>query len=367
MSVLVSSRNIFLSTTPSGNSASGGIEDGIDTFRAIMNSVPLQTQNGEYAKISLVDFTMYRNFYYVNAKNNHVFFRLTETDGTVTDGDFILEKGDFILPDVQANFSKRLADALNAVTGISNVTVTNNVTKLPAYPNQTGNRKMNFKLTFADNTIASLILQCRNYNNNGVDNDGTTTSDFFNDSYALLGARRTSFNDTDFTSQNGFNVSISGDGEDVTVRSIYPMQTGTMPDIYLRCQEVVDNLESETFKINGTGGDSANIVSSTILGVIPVPPMGDITNDMVRYRGDDSSQYFIMSDNKNISELFFRITDAHGRSIVPLGNPLSPDNGNFFCQLTINFSVFTKGVGLPKNDNIENSNLRNAMIQQGIR
>jgi len=366
MSVLVSSKNIFLTTSPAGGLDSG-VDDGINTFRATMNSVPLQTQNGEYGKISLVDFTMYRNFFYVNAKNNHVFYRLTEVDGTVTDGDFILEKGDFILPDVQSNFSKKLAQALNAETGISGVTVTNVVTKLPAYPNETGNRKMNVKLTFANNTVASLILQCRNYNNNGVDNDGTNTSDFFNDSYALLGARKTDFNDVDFTSGSGFNVTISGDGKEVTIKSTYVMQTGTVPDIYLRCQEVVDNLESETFKLSGNGGSSANIVSSTILGVIPVKQMSDITNDIVRYRGDTSSPYFIFSDNRNISELFFRITDSHGRSIVPLSNPLSPENGSFFCQLTINFSVYTKGIGLPVNNNIENSNLRNAMIQQGTR
>jgi len=364
MSVLVSSKNIFLTTTPSGGLDSG-VDDGINTFRATMNSVPLQTQNGEYGKISLVDFTMYRNFYYVNGKNNHVFFRMTEADNTQNDGSFTLTHGDYTFKDLQSEFSSKLVVALNDINGISGVTAENITTDLAAYPNSTGNRKLNVKLTFPNNTVASMNIQCRNYNNNGVEADPLETTDFFNDSYALLGAKKTPSNDTDFATTSGFNIAVNG--ADVTIKSFYPMQTGTTPDIYLRCQEVVDNLESETFKLSGNGGSSANIVSSTILGVIPVPPMGDITNDMIRYRGDSSSPYYIFSDNRNISELFFRITDAHGRSIVPIKSPESTEVGNFFCQLTINFSVYTKGIGLPVNNNIENSNLRNAMIQQGTR
>ncbi len=364
MSVLVSSKNIFLTTTPSGG-LDAGVDDGINTFRATMNSVPLQTQNGEYGKISLVDFTMYRNFYYVNGKNNHVFFRMTEADNTENDGSFTLNSGDYTFTDLQEAFANKLKKALNAIDGISGVDFTLDTDDLAAYPNATGNRRLNINLTFPNNTVASMNIQCRNYNNDGVEADPNVTTDFFNDSYALLGAKKTNFNDVDFTSTSGFNVTV--DGADVTIKGFYPMQTGTMPDIYLRCQEVVDNLESETFKLSGNGGSSSNIVSSTILGVIPVPPMGDITNDMIRYRGDSSSPYYIFSDNRNISELFFRITDAHGRSIVPIKSPESTEVGNFFCQLTINFSVYTKGIGLPVNNNIENSNLRNAMIQQGTR
>ena len=360
MSVLVSSKNIFLTTAPSGG-LDAGVDDGINTFRATMNSVPLQTQNGEYAKISLVDFTMYRNFYYVNGKNNHVFFRVVETDGTVNDGSFTLVKGDFNFTDLQANFSDRLRIALNAINGISGVTVENIDTDVAE------NRKLSIKLTFPNNDIESMNVQCRNYNNNGVEENPLNTTDFFNDSYALLGARKTSINDENFETDSGFVINVTNGGETVAIKSFYPMQTGTMPDIYLRCQEVVDNLESETFKLSGNGGSNSNIVGSTILGVIPVKPISDVTNEIVRYRGDTSTPYFIFSDNRNISELFFRITDAHGRSIVPIKHPDYPELGNFFCQLTINFSVYTKGIGLPVNNNIENSNLRNAMIQQGTR
>ena len=359
MSILLSSKNIFLTTTPSGGLTTDGIDDGINTFRATLSSVPLQTQNGEYGKISLVDFTMYRNFYYVNGRNNHVFYRVVETDGTVTDGDFTLVKGDFNFTDLQANFSNRLKIALNAEDNISGVTVENIDNDVAE------NRKLSIKLTFPNNVIQSMSVQCRNYNNNGVEGNPLNTTDFFNDSYALLGAQRTPTDDENFETASGFSINVTNEGGTVAIKSFYPMQTGTMPDIYLRCQEVVDNLESETFKINGDGGDSSNIVGSTILGVIPVKPISDVTNEMVRYRGDTSTPYFIMSDNRNISELFFRITDAHGRSIVPIKHPDYPELGNFFCQLTINFSVFTKGIGLPVNNNIENNGNRNAMILKG--
>ena len=364
MSVLVSSKNIFLSTQPSGG-LSGGIDDQINSFRATLNNVPLQTANGEYAKISLVDFNMYRNFYYVNETNNKLFFNLVLADTTELDGSFTLTVGDFTYIKLQENFANSLLAAVNGLTGITGVTVAAVTTDLADYPNQTNNRKLFVKLTFPNTIdVDSLNIQARNY-------DGTetaVTSDFFNDSYALLGAKRTAVDDINFVGASGFETTVAVvAGEDVvSIKGFFTMNTSTLPNIYLRCQEVVDNLESETYKISQNGSNSSHIVGSTILAKIPVKSFGDITNDIIRYEGDDSSQYYVMSDNKNISELFFRLTDAHGRTI-PAMSADQASLGNLFCELTVNFSVFTKGVGLPKNDNIENSNLRNAMIQQGIR
>jgi len=365
----VSSKNIFLSTAPAGG-LSGTVDDGLNSFRATLNNVPLQTQNGEYAKISLVDFTMYRNFYYVNEKNNKVFFRIVETDGTINDSSFTLATGDYTYTDLQTNFADSMVRALNLINGISGVTATEVTTDLSNYANKTGSRKLHVNFLFPNNDITSMNIQCRNYNNGGVDEDPALTSDFFNDSYALLGANRTAVDDDNFATASGLQTTVTNAGGvyTVEVKGFYQMQTSTVPNIYLRCQEVVDNLESETFKLSGNGNNSSHIVSSTILGVIPVASMGDITNDIIRFQGDSSSPYYIFTDNRNISEIFFRMTDAHGREI---GAPRSVDAqttlGNLFCQLTINFSVYTKGVGLPVNNNIENANLRNAMIQQGTR
>ena len=71
MSVLLSSKNIYLSTQPAGNLSN--IDDQINKFRACLNNVPLQTGINQYGKISLVDFHMYRNFYNVNETNNTFF------------------------------------------------------------------------------------------------------------------------------------------------------------------------------------------------------------------------------------------------------------------------------------------------------
>jgi hypothetical protein len=254
--------------------------------------------------------------------------------------------------------------AVNALSSISGVTAAVVTTDLAQYPNQTGNRRISIALTFPSAlNVVSMNIQARNYDNGG-DFDTTGSSDFFNDSYALLGSKRTAVDDTDFAGASGFETTVASDV--VSIKGFFTMQTSTLPNIYLRCQEVVDNLESETYKISQNGSNSSHIVGSTILAKIPVKSFGDITNDIIRYEGDNSSQYYVMSDNHNISELFFRITDAHGRTI-PAMSADQASLGNLFCELTVNFSVFTKGVGLPKNDNIENSNLRNAMIQQGIR
>ena len=53
MSILLSSKNIYLSTQPSGNLSN--VDDGINKFRACLNNIPLQSGANQYGKISLID------------------------------------------------------------------------------------------------------------------------------------------------------------------------------------------------------------------------------------------------------------------------------------------------------------------------
>lgn len=351
MSILINSKNIFLSTQPSGGLSGGGIDDQLNSFRAALNNVPLQTSNGEYGKLTLIDFTMYRNFYKVNGNNNTFFMEVTK-NSVKSERTIRIPVGDYRLGQ---ELSTAVANAvLNKFKEFdSGASVTDIKPTTDTRANQNGEGKLEFKLNKTDATISAVKFQCRNY-----DNGSSGTTGDFNDSYALLGARRITKADASYTETSLSSAPSSEGAADFVVKGFYQMQDSTIPNAFIRCQEVVDNLESENFKMGQNGASDTHIVGSTILGKV------DATDDIIRYNGDSSSPYFIMSDNRNISELFFRITDSHGRTL-PAVDEFQSTLGNLFVEMTINFSVYTKGVGQPQNFNIENNGNRNAMILKG--
>lgn len=360
MSILVSSKNVFLSTQSSGG-LSGGVDDQLNSFRASLNNVPLQTNNGEYGKLTLTDFTMYRNFYYVNSTNNKFFFQYQTTSMLQTkDSSFNVTPGDYTMADLATQFTTDLIAAMNATDEMSNVALKSGTSVLPSEADKSGTGKgiLKFSLATTGTPITLFKIQARNYDGGKATATSGRQEGSFNDSYQLFGAKRITAEDSNFTNES-FSVAISGEEPVILdINGFYPLQTSTTPNLYIRCQEVVDNLESENFKMGVNGGNDTHIVGSTILGKV------DVSDEIIRYNGDTSSPYFIMSDNRNISELFFRITDSHGRTIPPVAAEQST-KGNLFVEMTINFSVYTKGTGQPVNNNIENNGNRNAMIIKG--
>ena len=227
MSVLLSSKNIFLSTQPSGNLSN--VDDTINKFRACLNNIPLQTGVNQYGKISLVDFHMYRNFYKVNETNN-IFFTQVVTNGvsglpitiTIPPGDYRLGAE---LSTAVANAVLTKVKLLPNQSGAS-VSLIKPTTNERA--NQNGDGKLQFKLTIvADQGIDAIKFQCRNYNSGN--NTGSTGD--YNDSYALLGAKRITEQDNTFT-----NVSLSSvldqNETDFTISGFYQMQDNTIPLLF---------------------------------------------------------------------------------------------------------------------------------------
>ena len=64
MSHIVHSRNLFIDTTNGNNQSQG------DDFNLELGANMLQAQDGQYMRLTLVNFNMYNNIYNVNATNN---------------------------------------------------------------------------------------------------------------------------------------------------------------------------------------------------------------------------------------------------------------------------------------------------------
>jgi hypothetical protein len=368
---MLSSKNIFLSTQPSGNLSN--VDDQIDKFRACLNNIPLQTDINSYAKISLVDFQMYKTLQNINTTNSSMEIEVTTSNGVVLTRHDSVPKGNY-------SYGNKIADMLathvrgrirNMVDDDGAKPFAGNKTNIVAdsvRPTGTGrinsgDGKIKFSLVFSTEapTVTSIVIRMRNYDLTG--DSIRDDIDGFSDSYAIFGGRRiTSADDT----RNSYKIVDEG-SRVFSFESYYPMQTTTMPYVYLRCSEVLNNLESENYQAGTLNGTDTHITGSNILAKIPVGLNGDgVGDEVIQYLGGGSSPYFILSDSRVISELFFFLSDEHGRPL-PIVNGGQTTNGNLFCNMTINFSIYSRAFTQPVNNNIENNNLSNAMIQQGIR
>ena len=351
MSIQLSSKNIFLSTHPSGKLGSGQL-DTLNRFRMCLNNTPLQTSNDSYGVISLIDFNMYRNFYYVNKYNNKIHYSYMHgTDNYV--GSFRLTPKDYTFNEIV----KQLQDQLIVVFGTSgaapgggpNKTFTDAGTNLPAvgYNKSTGGDGiLNTTMNCTAHGITALKLTCRNYNEGDLDD--------LNSSYELLGAKRIS-SSTDALDQS-FDVTI--DTDTIQVKGFYPMQLNTTPYIYLRCSEAIVNLASENYS-KAVHTSDTHIINSTLLCKIPV------NNEVIAINSDMSTPHYIRTDNKNISTIMFHLCDSHGRELPEVADDQAT-LGNLSCEMTINWSTYAKPTSQPINNNVELNTLRQGLTLQRI-
>ena len=355
MSVLLSSKNIYLSTQPSG---ALGPDDQINRFRACLNNVPLQTGINQYGKISLVDFHMYRNFYNVNETNNIFFIRIEGLfPGAPSDRTCTITPGDYRLGnELSTAVANAVLDQITRLDAGASIIAASTLPTTNGRDNQNGDGKLGFTIRVSGGSgITAVKFQCRNYNSG----NNTGALGDYNDSYALLGATRITEANADFT-QTSLTSTIAPDpGTDLVVSGFYQMQSNTIPFVYLRCTEVIENLESESYRLGDGTVAGTHITGSSTLAKIKVG------SEEVEFLGDNSTPYFIMTDNRNISQLFFQVVDQHGRHLPAIDTDQAT-LGNLHLEMTLNFSVYSRGVGQEQNFNIENNALNNAMLTQGI-
>jgi len=341
MSIQVSSKNIFLNTQKSGET---GSEDSTNSrFKMCLNNIPLQTGDNQFSRLSLVNFNMYRNFYLINKFNNKFHLKYDKGGSTINKEFFLTIKDYADIGDIAAEFQTRLIESL--ATAPQNITMKNQTGFTPQpiptyYKGDTGNGVLDLHLltdSGGAHGITNMTIQCRQFNT------ATSSETDFGDSYALMGAKRIA---SDSDTSSSFLIDTAIATTQITIKGFYPMQRTTMPYVYLRANESVKNLESENYKAAQNLNNSTHIVSSTILAKIPV------SNAFVTYTGDMSTPYYVDSNNRNIAEIQFTLTDQHNRDIQEAAS-LQTEKGNFSCELVLNYSVWNKSSSLPINNNIE--------------
>ena len=352
MSVLVSSQDIYVSTQQSGSASAQGSDDGFNRFRIAMNSNPLTTGNNQYGRLSVTQFSAYRNFYYVNEWNNKVW--LTYTHGGSNFAKLIeLTKQDYTnIGDIAAEFTTKLIAALSQAT----FTVKAG-TQSPAagfVKGQTGSGIFGVTLetTGAAHGFTNVKLQCRQY----LQDPSLTASSpaqgayGFNDSYALLGGKRIGAQDA---AAESFNV-VYYASDELVITGFFPLQRTTTQYLYMSCSENTSNMESQNISAAQPLSDT-HIVSSSIIAKIP------LNDTLIGFQQDQSTPFFVELDNRHISEILFEIKDHHGRTIDLIDGVTT--EGNMFSDMVFNWEVCSRG-GNPhelqapvKNFNIEQNTM----------
>ena len=322
MSVLTHSRDIFMSTNQSGQVGAG--ESQFSRFRMGLNTSPLTCGAGEMTKLSLTQFSCFRNFYYINQYNNLVNISYTHGNNNYF-APVLLTPGDYdTIEDIAAEFTTQLVARFRAQV---NVNFSPNNTQKPAADDEPPRlRKYGVTLTAAGHGITNLKIQTRQYGANTLFGGSTQ----FGDSYCILGSKRIGAEDV---TANSFAITYPSVNT-ISIAGFYPMQTTSMAFMYMRCSEVADNIESQNLSTNGSVQDS-HMVASHILAKIPV-------DDVVCALQYETSPYFLNSNNRHISELRFHLIDHHGREI-PLMDPDIELDGNLFSSATFKVETFAIG------------------------
>ncbi len=334
MSVLISSQDIYVSTQQSGSASAQGSDDGFNRFRIAMNSNPLTTGNNQYGRLSVTQFSAYRNFYYVNEWNNKVWL-IYSANGDNFAKLLELTKGDYsTIGDIAAEFTTQLiAKFAQHATFTVKAGTQSPIAGFTKGDSGTGIFGVTLETSGAAHGITNVRLQCRQYLQDPNLNPVQLPQGLygFNDSYALLGGKRIGAQDIN---ANSFTA-VNGANDELVITGFYPLQRTTTQYLYMSCSENTSNMESQNISAAQPLSDT-HIVSSSIIAKIP------INDTLIGFQQDQSTPFFVELDNRHISEILFEIKDHHGRT-VDMIRPDITTEGNMFSDMVFNWEVYSRG------------------------
>ena len=295
-----------------------------DDFVVNMASAGLQAGEGQYIRLNLESFNMFKNFYNINANNNK--FRLV-INGNQSVLFYIPPKNYKTIGDVATAWSTACAAAIVFILGGQSV-VSAVLPDPTLQMDDTSDRIIS--ATFTNSvSCTSIIVQC--YSNDG-------------DSYAIIGGDRINGSVTNDTT-NSINTTVTS-GFIYTLYGKYPAQRLTEEHVYL-CSDIPNNNIETTALSAGVITTSAHINTTCILGKIP------IDWEFINFNTATGREFIMNLPNRTINTLRFYLRDSKGRLIGrSSGNSSSSGGstqntlGNLNCSFVIKVEIIQ--AGLPK-------------------
>jgi hypothetical protein len=296
--VIVRSHNILIDTDrgePSSTAVKG------DKFEIDLNSEGIHLDEGQYIRLTLNNFEMYKTWTNVNDNN-----RLTELFiGEDVGGQTVYEKRLLALDpknyefinDIAVEFSNKFKNVIDTEYGISGVisAVTPDST---AGLNGTTDNIISFVYTA---TLSGAIDLTAIY---GRCPEG------IGDAYALLGCNRGRSSDPDNTKSYDITITTNSASSLVlTVSMYYPAQRSTTSSIYLRTSLNTAGAETASLNDPNTPANRSQVIQSNIWAKIPV------NSEFCVFNSNTGREYFIDVPQKYLSHFRLFLTDEHNRPI----------------------------------------------------
>ena len=268
-----------------------------DDFQLHLNTQSIDADRGQFIRVSLNEFAMYKTFTNVNA-NNSAF--IVDNSATAAQKVSLDHQNYDTIYEIATNFSDKLGAVMLADS--TNATANNFLVSDLAPGNTTG-------INGTTDNIISFKIQLRNVSNVVINHNFTTflvqMFEEEGDAFALLGGNRI-YGSTPST-QNSITVSV--DSSSITFQCLYPAQRSTTSHIYLRTSMTTGSSETASLT-QDTGIDVAPEVSySSILARIPV------NSEFCVYEPNSDRCYFLDLHQKHLNNIRFYLTDHKNRRI----------------------------------------------------
>ena len=338
---LIQSYNIFVDTDKA-NLVGDKNQKGDEYDIKFANHTP-RANDGEFIRLSLVDFCMYNNIYDLNENNRTFEFQATADTGTHLP---VVEKIPFPcyinnLNNLAFRFGNGLLTSITAAaqatTGSSVDATTFEVDTPTIYDDglSSGQRPDEFKKggtgEFGNTSqrLLKITFTTRDSGGNPVAHQLNDLIFRFDETdgeaYKLLGGLRR--DDTTNTTFNGLKTTVATNT--IVVQGFFPMQRNTEPYVYLRVNTPNSGLESSVLTNDVGGTDDVNyeqfVRNSDILAKIPCSRLSSPDHEeYIRYIATERLDYFVGLTQRTLPTLKLRLTDSKNR---PLGRKRAVKGG----------------------------------------
>lgn len=330
---VVNSFNLFVDTEKS--SVVGDGQSRGDDVHVHFQNQTLQAGDGEYIRLSLVNFTMFNNLHQVNKNNSK--FQVAGTANSVSFSfqEINLERKNYAnLKDIATSFATALGTKL---ANASSATTFENTTILPSTTtmNSTDNRLLDITLT-SKNAVGSTVAH-------GITALTIQTRAEDGESSTILGSLRLD-DATDSTFESFKVTGITAGATTIRVQGYFPMQRMSDPYVYLRCNAQQNGLEMSVLS-NDSGSFATDVLNSDILAKM----FKD--TEFINYDSSTGNEYFMHLQQRKVANLRLFLTDSKGRKLGRRSSErdkgtaagLADSNGNFenLTQSTLGNLSFT--------------------------
>lgn len=289
-----------------------------DDFRVNLGSAGITAGDGQFIRLTLQSFNMYKNFYNINPNNNQFTISGVITSGSVafSGSATITPKNYKTIGDLATAFSSAVSTQL--ATLISSTAVISAVVPDPTLNmDDTSDRIIGFTITTGV-ALTSLSITC--YKGN--------------DSYALLGV------DEIVSPATTSSFTITGATTSWAVAGKYPAQRSTEEHAYLRCDAVNNNIEMAGLSLGVMPTNTSSLLSSDILMKCP------IDHEFINFNTSSGKEFIMNLPNKTVNSLHFYITDSKGRPLgraqgneSATGTGTQTTTGNYNCSFVVKVEI----------------------------